>query len=651
MSKDHYNTDIKVVKNFLDNGTSSRLLTLLSGVKAYNEDFTYLLFTDNDSVLFDNTINSTSFPSFLEYVKKEVQQYTKQFFNSCLVKKLEKGDSFLNNNDEDIFDWIDDYSIIPSLSLGCSKKLEVSKRSSKEKPCIISLENGSLVVQKYNSRKLLKTRILDESNHTENTHFNFYNLIFLNIPCSKTEIPIKLKHIYLKSRYRLTFSSMIRKELSEIHIKQNSICNIQDGSEDSLSEHIILDKLIGAGDWGNVYSGKLRNQENVRTEQFAIKFSKISEEDFHNPYTNSSASWYEILIMRDILKPMIEKNICPNLPLFIDNFLCETFDFKFRKGNNAYPCIATITELAKEDFKDYINNSKGLSDNEMYSALFQIMAGVHAFQMRGQILNNDIKARNILCYDVEAGGFWHYKINGKDFFVPNYGKMFILNDFGVSNLYDPQFKIYPSKTRKVFNLGSRYAININEQFYPINSTKDLENYRIEWIYNPVKLKKDELLVKGKVVPKEISNGLLFYVDRETDQIKTNEIDLTDFQKDFLYSKNIPVDCTDINFFKHPNIIPPFEFYNDVQDVLRMFTSGKRTTQRGYHSGFKNISKNFIASLDPYLGKAENASSKIFSYDTHHILAGSFICRFFRERFSEKVSGKRISFFDMDKIYL
>jgi hypothetical protein len=83
----------------------------------------------------------------------------------------------------------------------------------------------------------------------------------------------------------------------------------------------------------------------------------------------------------------------------------------------------------------------------------------------------------------------------------------------------------------------------------------------------------------------------------------------------------------------------------------MFTSGKRTTQRGHHSGFKNVSKNFIASLEPYLGRAENSSSKIFSYDTHHILAGSFICRFFKERFSEKSFGKRISFFDMDKTYL
>ena len=475
--------------------------------------------------------------------------------------------------------------------------------------------------------------------------------MFVNIPCSRIEIPIDLKLVYLKNRYRLAFSTYIRRALSEIHIKLNSVCNMEEGSEDSLSEYVRLNTLIGTGDWGNVYSARLSNQKNFQ-QPFAIKFSRISTEDFNNPYGKNSASWYEIVILRDILKPMIEKNICPNLPLFIDNFLCETFDFKFRKGDNSHPCIATITELASGDLKDYINNSKSVSDKELYSALFQIMAGVHSYQMRGQILNNDIKARNILCYDVEAGGYWHYRINQQDYYVPNYGKMFVLNDFGVSNLYDPNFKIYPTKTRKVFNLGSRYAININEEFHPINSINDVENYRIEWVNNPVNLKKDEMLEKGKIVPIEISNGLLFYIDRETDKIKNHQIALTSIQKGFLHAKGIPSDCTDIQFFKNPYIIPPFEFYNDVQDVLRMFTKGKRTTQRGYHSGFKNVSSSFVKSITPYLGKAENSSAKIFSYNTYHVLAGSFIAKFFKDscNYGKKpLTGKCLSIFDMDKI--
>ena len=97
------------------------------------------------------------------------------------------------------------------------------------------------------------------------------------------------------------------------------------------------------------------------------------------------------------------------------------------------------------------------------------MAGLHAIQMYGQIKNNDIKSRNILYYNVEPGGFWHYKINKKHFYVPNYGKLFVINDFGVSTLYDPSYQLYPNESTTLFNLGSRYAICNNGIFSPINS--------------------------------------------------------------------------------------------------------------------------------------------------------------------------------------
>ncbi|MBT6325916.1 MAG: hypothetical protein HOJ35_08100 [Bdellovibrionales bacterium] len=46
------------------------------------------------------------------------------------------------------------------------------------------------------------------------------------------------------------------------------------------------------------------------------------------------------------------------------------------------------------------------------------------------------------------------------------------------------------------------------------------------------------------------------------------------------------DPTSKDYFENPEILPPFEFYNDLQDVIRCFIGGKRTTQKGYHS--KNI---------------------------------------------------------------
>ena len=123
-------------------------------------------------------------------------------------------------------------------------------------------------------------------------------------------------------------------------------------------------------------------------------------------------------MLKDIIKPLIAKDVCPNLLLFIDTFLCEKCDFIFRKGDASHPCVITFMELASGDLRDYLKFATP-SNAELYSALFQIMAGLHAIQMSGQILNNDIKSKNILYYDVKPGGYWHYKIGKKNFYVPN----------------------------------------------------------------------------------------------------------------------------------------------------------------------------------------------------------------------------------------
>ena len=84
--------------------------------------------------------------------------------------------------------------------------------------------------------------------------------------------------------------------------------------------------------------------------------------------------------------------------------------------------------------------------------------------------------------------------------------------------------------------------------------------------------------------------------------------------------------------------------------MRTFVGGKRTTQKGNHTLYKSVSKNFVNTLQPYLGKAENAKQREFSVNTYHVLAGSFIKKFFTETHSyrKKPNGKKISYYDMNK---
>ena len=424
----------------------------------------------------------------------------------------------------------------------------------------------------------------------------------------------------MNNKHREQFASIVKNGIKKIH-------NQTDNSVDFniIEKYINIDKLIGKGDWGNVFSVYSKSKHN-----FAIKMSRITKDDLQDPFSDSSSSWYEIFILKNIIKKIILNNICPNFPLFIDTCLCNKYDFTFRKGNQCHPSVMIAIELGNGDLSDFLKFTSP-SDNELYSALFQIMAAVHAIQITGQILNNDIKSKNILYYNVKAGGYWHYKIDEHNFYVPNYGKMFILNDFGVSSLYNADFRIYKNKQQNLFNLGSRYAININETFSPINAESEFID-NIKWSNN------------------QTSNGVTYKLNRKTNEIVTSNIFLSPTQKSYLVKKGITTDPTKFDFFQHPTVIPPFEFYNDTQDTLRMFVGGKRTTQKGNHKLNNSVSQSFQNAIKPYLGNTENTKEKSFSNHTYHVLAGSFIKKFFTETHNFKLTplGDKINYFNMNK---
>ena len=112
----------------------------------------------------------------------------------------------------------------------------------------------------------------------------------------------------------------------------------------------------------------------------------------------------------------------------------------------------------------------------------------------------------------------------------------------------------------------------------------------------------------------------FHINNKGEIVSSGDVVFTIEQKEFLESKGIPLDYKDSNFFMHPYIIPPLEFYNDVQDAIRMFTGGKRFTQRGYHYDISST-KEIISILSKYTTD-KNIDKP------YHVLAGEFIQEFF-----------------------
>lgn len=616
---------------------SNKAVTKLLENLEYNNN--KIWFTYNNDLFYEN-LDPHLFPSFLTSIRRDLEHIMKRPFNVCILHKINNRDMNIEYNISELLTGVK--IDVPTILFGDSRTIKFSSNGKDE---IVDFNSGSILVQSSSTFKTWNTSLSKEKDKVSYIMSFFYIYPFdftCNVKVKKEgNIPTSFTSVFLKTAWRTIVGNMINKKLHQIRDTiTNEKCVISNDMS-AMNKHMELIELIGFGDWGNVYSARFKSDKK-NNYNYSLKMSRITEEDFKSPYTDSSTSWYEIWLIKDVLKPLIEYNICPNLPLFIDSFLCGRCNFIANEQETVLPCIITVTELAQGDFHTFLNYYT-YTDKELYSALFQIMAGLYAIQMSGQILNNDIKSRNILFHTVKAGGYWHYKIKDYDFYVPNYGKLFILNDFGVSTLYNPNLQMYPNKTQTTFNLGSRYAININNKFYPF--TSDMEYSKGSYKRSPT--------VKWKDCDNDnvfYTTGATFRLLRETGEVVPSIVKLSSLQKKFLFDNNITIDSTTWEFFENSEIIPPFEFYNDVQDVLRMFTGGKRTTQRGNHKKYEKISSDFKKVIRPYMGESENSKDRVFDTHVHTVLASSFIMKFFTESvdYTKKPKGKKIFEYDMNK---
>jgi serine/threonine protein kinase len=378
-------------------------------------------------------------------------------------------------------------------------------------------------------------------------------------------------------------------------------------------ENIKRDKVLGRGDYGVVY------ESHIDGIKCALKLSTLKDTAMDNPFGNECYSWNETNILC-FFRKFIKNKYCPNVPLIYQSFICEKTKLKLRKQSLECDTVATLVEYADGNLKSYLSADRTLE--ELLSCLFQISAGVRFIQKHGQLMNYDIKQENILYYNIKAGGHWKYVIDDEVYYVPNHGKIFIINDFGISRSMSPSFQMYKTPEDKTFRLGLRYAIVIDDKFSPLISLVEPDSAG--------KLS-DAGIVRWLGGNNKLSTGAQFRMLKKNDKILDCTTELTKTQREYLKSKNITTNPMSTAFFEHPDVIPPFEFYNDTQDVIRMFTGGKRTTQSGHHGKYK-LHSAFVKKLREYECVSVSSNDGIFDLDPKYTLMKYFISSFFKDVF-------------------
>jgi serine/threonine protein kinase len=397
---------------------------------------------------------------------------------------------------------------------------------------------------------------------------------------------LNLPLTYETTTYRMCLSRIIKEHLAPlIALPIGEQCL----KKDKLLRNMSISKLLGSGSFGNVYHAKVNNIHDIALKMAVDSVTKAA---IKHPYDLKFEAWKEINFLKPYLNSLVEKGICPNVPYTYESFICESCDFertdKGKKIVKKKACYMIAMELFSGDLRQWASVAKR-SDDDFQGALFQCMAGIHAIQKYFQMINNDIKALNILYKEIPKGGCWEYVIRGRSYYVPNNGFIFCINDFGVSSSKNPLLPICIGGFPDI-----RPFIIVNNKLQQVKYT-GFENMNV---YTKI--------INDIHYP--------YFSEKQKKEIK---IILTPEQAKLVNKDDI---------YQYPEVLPYFDSYIDVQDTIKTFVSGKRTSQAGDHPKLCDIN------LDKYIIKINFAHRRIpditKTVTPAMILAGYFIEDFF-----------------------
>lgn len=321
-------------------------------------------------------------------------------------------------------------------------------------------------------------------------------------------------------------------------------------------------QLIGKGTFGQVFLVKLKGDELVIKEAYMEKGEKrIMKRDvsrdvkWNDIPKNTYPSEYDFMVA---VSNLVVERKCPNFIMAFNLAVCDSCrvvglfgDTKLSVKNPS--CYAVFMESACGDMSSLETHN----EETQRSVFYQLLIALHAIHRMG-IYHSDIKLHNILISLIKPGGLFNYVLGKESYLVQNCGAFVMLADFGVARYLTPMTnnsKYYGSRHAKVVTNAN--GIEVFQPFttrYTFNGSGDRE----------------------KSIPLFWDNGV-----ESTENY---------FFKGKDSKPSIDVDLLDTTSF------PPFEFFHDIQDVVRMFTGGYNTYRDGKHYPMQNLNQDFKSEL-------------------------------------------------------
>ena len=285
-----------------------------------------------------------------------------------------------------------------------------------------------------------------------------------------------------------------------------------------IGNNIILKKQIGLDSSnGLIYLSSFRDKYN-KIFKYAIKC-----------IVSNNQNKKEIKLL-EIVNNAVLNNKCPHFPIIYSVIKCNdflNFDSSYIKSENNseritkneiddiknYPYIFQknkkksfyfiLNELANGDLKTFLETYH----NDYYlllNAFVQIYLSLMFFYQETKYFHYDSHWGNFLYHKIKPGGYFHYNIFGNDYYIENFGFLWIIWDYGVSTDFKKSIKeliFVDNDFKQIINAFFNNNIKINDYDTIYINDNDINNKDYNkkgWLLAKYLLNSDFKTIMGKI---------------------------------------------------------------------------------------------------------------------------------------------------------
>ena len=324
-------------------------------------------------------------------------------------------------------------------------------------------------------------------------------------------------------------------------------------------------RVIGQGTFGVVYRGVIGKEK----KDVVVKEAFISSRDLKlRAYGKHPKEYTLMLLVRDLLLT----HQCPNFLYTYEMAVCRGCEIKSRNKLKRGTCYVTFMEPAHGDlslFKDFIADTE-----TQLSIILQLLCGLSILQKKYGMIHYDIKMENIM---VELtpdyiGKYFEYVIDGVSYKIANHGFVVYIADFGVSYTTSPLVDMFNT--------------------YGTRNAEVIKNSDGTYIWKPI----------------TTNSGEEFYWADEKPSTKN------EFTVDDDLTPDRPINLSDMERY------PPFEFFGDTQDVLKIVLGGSSVNQEVRLNSFTHVNDVFRRWLKSFSYPSIQFSNPSIKNSVHYVLA-------------------------------